>query len=131
MPASAAATGGIVRCMTVGRAQERDLQVVIYREGDGFAAQCLNVDVASQGATEAEARANILEALQLYFEEPAAREDYQPVGDAHVEQFVRLATDRYATPEPRPPLPSYVGVGASGRSDIAEGADEMLDGFGR
>jgi predicted RNase H-like HicB family nuclease len=79
---------GILRCMTAGYAQERDLQVVIYREGDGFVALCLNVDVASQGATEAEARANILEALQLYFEEPAAREDYQPVGDAHVEHLI-------------------------------------------
>jgi predicted RNase H-like HicB family nuclease len=75
--------------MAAGRAQERDLQVVIYREGDGVVARCLNVDVASQGATEAEARANILEALHLYFEEPAAREDYQPIGDAHVEHLIR------------------------------------------
>lgn len=67
---------------------QRSLQVVIYREGDGFVAQCLNVDVASDGVTEAEARANILEALELYFEEPAADADYQPVGDAHVEQLI-------------------------------------------
>ena len=67
-------------------ADERSLQVVIYRESDGFVAQCLNVDVASDGATEAEARANIREALELYFEEPEA--DYQTVGDAHIEQLI-------------------------------------------
>jgi predicted RNase H-like HicB family nuclease len=74
--------------MTAGYADERDLQVVIYREGDGFVAQCLNVDVASDGATEAEARANILEALQLYFDEPMGATDYQPVEDAHVEHLI-------------------------------------------
>jgi predicted RNase H-like HicB family nuclease len=49
-------------------------QVVIYAEGDGYVAQCLNVDVASEGASEEEARSNILEALQLYFEEPTLDE---------------------------------------------------------
>lgn len=33
-------------------------------------AQCLAVDVASQGATEEEALANLKEALELYFEPP-------------------------------------------------------------
>ena len=67
---------------------QRSLQVVIYREGDGFVAQCLNVDVASDGATEAEARTNIREALELYFDEPDTEADYQPVADAHVEQLI-------------------------------------------
>jgi predicted RNase H-like HicB family nuclease len=66
---------------------QRSLQVVIYSEGDGFVAQCLNVDVASDGATEDEARQNVREALELYFDEPDAGVDYQPVGNAHVEQL--------------------------------------------
>lgn len=33
-------------------------------------AQCLEVDVASQGATEEEALVNLKEALELYFEPP-------------------------------------------------------------
>jgi len=82
------AGAGILRCMNPVPAHERSLQVVIYREGDGFVVQCLNVDVASDGATEAEARANILEALELYFDEPAAQADYQPVADAHVERLI-------------------------------------------
>jgi hypothetical protein len=42
-----------------------------------------------------------------------------------------LATDLYATPGSRPPLPAFVGIGASDRSDVSERADEYLDGFRR
>lgn len=63
------------------------LRVVIYREGDGFVAQCLNVDVASEGATEEEARENIREALELYFEEPSAGAQAVVVGEGHVEEL--------------------------------------------
>ena len=44
----------------------------LSREGAWVVAQCLDVDVASQGATEEEALANQREALTLYFEEPRA-----------------------------------------------------------
>ena len=44
----------------------------VWREGDWFVAQCLEVDVASQGKTEEEALANLREALGLHFEEPRA-----------------------------------------------------------
>ncbi len=36
------------------------------REGDLWVAQCLQVDVASQGETEEEALANLEEALELF-----------------------------------------------------------------
>jgi predicted RNase H-like HicB family nuclease len=42
----------------------------VWREGDWYIAQCLEVDVASQGKTEDEALANLREALELYFEPP-------------------------------------------------------------
>jgi predicted RNase H-like HicB family nuclease len=42
----------------------------ITQEGEWYVAQCLEVDVASQGATEDEALANLREALELYFEAP-------------------------------------------------------------
>ena len=42
----------------------------LWQEGDWFVAQCLEVDVASQGETEEEALANLREALELYFEPP-------------------------------------------------------------
>lgn len=42
----------------------------IWQEGNWFIAQCLEVDIASQGESEAEALANLTEALELYFEFP-------------------------------------------------------------
>jgi predicted RNase H-like HicB family nuclease len=60
-----------------------NLQSVVYHEGEHFVAQCLNVDVASFGDTEAEALANLQEALELYFEDAPAS-DAVPVEDAEV-----------------------------------------------
>ena len=47
---------------------------VVWREGDGYVALCPAVDVASQGATVAEARDNLAEALTLFFETAGAAE---------------------------------------------------------
>jgi predicted RNase H-like HicB family nuclease len=44
----------------------------VWQEDDWYVAQCLEVDVASQGETEEEALANLEEALTLHFEEPRA-----------------------------------------------------------
>jgi predicted RNase H-like HicB family nuclease len=43
------------------------LQASIVPEGSGFVAQCLEIDVASQGDTVDEALHNLKEALELYF----------------------------------------------------------------
>jgi len=51
---------------------KRSFAATVWREGDWFVSQCLEVDVASQGATEEEALANLKEALELYFEPPRA-----------------------------------------------------------
>lgn len=42
----------------------------LTREGDWIIAQCLEVDVASQGETEEKALENLREALELHFEPP-------------------------------------------------------------
>ncbi|CCI01209.1 MAG: type II toxin-antitoxin system HicB family antitoxin [Microcystis aeruginosa Ma_QC_Ch_20071001_S25] len=44
----------------------------IFQEDNWFVAQCLEVDVASQGETETEALNNLQEALELHFEPPCA-----------------------------------------------------------
>lgn len=44
----------------------------IWKEGEWFVAQCREVDVASQGESEAEALTNLREALELHFEPPTA-----------------------------------------------------------
>jgi predicted RNase H-like HicB family nuclease len=60
-----------------------NLQSVVYREGEHYVAQCLNVDVSSFGDTEDEALANLHEALELYFED-APTSDAVPVEAAEV-----------------------------------------------
>jgi len=44
---------------------KRPFAASVWREGDWYVAQCLELDVASQGETEAEALANLKEALVL------------------------------------------------------------------
>lgn len=46
----------------------RRLTVIIVREGSGYVASCPDLDVASQGDSVSEARNNIKEALELFFE---------------------------------------------------------------
>ena len=53
---------------------KRTLTVIIEREGDGYVALCPEVDVASQGDTLDEARDNLKEALELFFETASAEE---------------------------------------------------------
>ena len=44
------------------------MTAIIEREDDGFFALCPELDIASQGSTIEEARANLVEALTLFFE---------------------------------------------------------------
>jgi predicted RNase H-like HicB family nuclease len=53
---------------------KRTFTASIWQEGDWYVAQCLEVDVASQGMTEDEALTNLQEALELHFEAPIASE---------------------------------------------------------
>ena len=51
---------------------KRPFAATVWREGNWYVSQCLEVDVASQGATEEEALANLKDALELHFEPPQA-----------------------------------------------------------
>ncbi len=46
-----------------------DLQSVVWKEGNHYISQCLDVDVSSFGKTKKEALAMLQEALELYFED--------------------------------------------------------------
>ncbi|MGD0913579.1 MAG: type II toxin-antitoxin system HicB family antitoxin [Terracidiphilus sp.] len=50
------------------------MTAIIEREDDGFVALCPELDIASQGSSVEEARANLIEALQLFFETAAPSE---------------------------------------------------------
>lgn len=53
---------------------KRELTAIIEREGSGYVSLCPELDVASQGDTIEEARANLIEALELFFETASEEE---------------------------------------------------------
>ena len=57
----------------------KTLTIAVAQEGDLYVAQCLEVDVASQGASHEEARANLIEALELFFEDQNVQVGAAPV----------------------------------------------------
>jgi len=61
------------------------MTAIIEREDDGFVALCPELDIASQGATIEEARANLIEALMLFFEAASPSEVQRRL---HSEVFV-------------------------------------------
>jgi len=50
----------------------RQFKASIWKEGAWYIAQCLDVDIASQGESEEEALANLREAIGLHFTPPVA-----------------------------------------------------------
>lgn len=53
---------------------KRQLTAIIEREGDGYVAFCPEVDIASQGESIEQARENLREALELFFESASPEE---------------------------------------------------------
>ncbi len=53
---------------------KRTVTMIIEREDDGYVAMCPEYDVASQGDTVSEARANLKEALELFLETASPEE---------------------------------------------------------
>jgi predicted RNase H-like HicB family nuclease len=47
---------------------KRTFTASVWQESNSFVAQCLEIDIASQGETQTEALANLEEALSLHFE---------------------------------------------------------------
>ncbi|MBK9980968.1 MAG: type II toxin-antitoxin system HicB family antitoxin [Saprospiraceae bacterium] len=52
----------------------KELTAIIEKEGDGYVALCPELDVASEGDTIEEARANLIEALELFYETASTEE---------------------------------------------------------
>jgi predicted RNase H-like HicB family nuclease len=52
----------------------RQVTVIIEKEDNGYVALCPEVDVASQGDSIVEAKDNLREALELFFETASAQE---------------------------------------------------------
>ena len=63
----------------------RRLTALIEREGDGYVALCPELDIASQGDSIEQARDNLREALELFFEVASDEEvDRRLSGDVFV-----------------------------------------------
>jgi predicted RNase H-like HicB family nuclease len=59
------------------------LTAIIEREGDGYLSICPELDLASQGDNIEEARQNLIEALELFFEtaDPSEVKNRLPTND--------------------------------------------------
>lgn len=53
---------------------QKQLTAIIERESDGYVSLCPELDIASQGDTIEEARQNLQEALELFFETASPQE---------------------------------------------------------
>lgn len=63
------------------------LTAIIEKEGDGYVSLCPELDIASQGDTIEQARDNLKEALELFFETASPEEIKQRLhGDIFVTQ---------------------------------------------
>ena len=67
----------------------RQMTAIIEREGDSYVALCPELDIASQGTSVSEARANLKEAIELFYEAAPASEIQRRLHDeiyvTHVE----------------------------------------------
>lgn len=61
--------------------QKIELTGLIQREGDEFVSCCVELDIASQGATVEEAERNLEEAVGLFFETASKTEIQRRLGD--------------------------------------------------
>ena len=52
----------------------KTLTAILEREGNGFVALCPELDIASQGESLEEAKANLREAIELFFESASRSE---------------------------------------------------------
>ena len=75
------------------------LTAVIEREGDGYVSTCPELDIVSQGSTVEEARRNLVEAVERFFEAASPSE---------IER--RWKTETYVT-SIMPTMPSDRGKG--------------------
>ena len=97
----------------------KQMTAIIEREGDGYVSLCPELDIASQGATVAEARENLKEALELFFETASANEIqsrlHHEVYVTQVEVAVALAPPVFGSRGPRDPREKRLYRGSAQR----------------
>jgi predicted RNase H-like HicB family nuclease len=79
------ASSGILACTGIGAIMQKQLTAIIERENDGYVSLCPELDIASQGGSIEEARENLREAVELFFEAASPEEIQQRL---HEEVYV-------------------------------------------
>jgi predicted RNase H-like HicB family nuclease len=69
----------------------KNLKYIIYREGDYYVSQCLNIEVASFGTSIDEALSNLKEAVELYLEDNQTLTNFHEVGELMLGEFALRA----------------------------------------
>lgn len=69
----------------------KNLKYIIYREGDYYVSQCLNIEVASFGTSIDEALSNLKEAVELYLEDNKSLTHFNEVGEFMLGEFALRA----------------------------------------
>lgn len=60
-----------------------DFKNIVWREGEYYVAQCLNIEVSSFGKNKEEALKNLKEAIELYMED-ASVDDLNKIEDPEI-----------------------------------------------
>jgi len=68
----------------------KQMTAIIEREDGGYVALCPELDIASQGNTIEEARENLREALELFFESASPEEIQQRLHDEVYVTYVEV-----------------------------------------
>ncbi len=69
----------------------KSLKYIVYKEGDYYVSQCLNIDISSFGTTSEEAIENLKEAVELYFEDSDNSDSYTDIDETMIgETFVNV-----------------------------------------
>jgi predicted RNase H-like HicB family nuclease len=66
----------------------KNIKYLVYKEGNYYVSQCLNVDVSSFGETIDEAISALKEAVSLYFENEDDNVQYQVIGETLIGEDV-------------------------------------------
>ena len=67
------------------------LKYILYKEGDYYVSQCLNVEVSSFGDTVQESIDNLKEAVELYLEDNHEINNFRAINEAMIgETFINV-----------------------------------------
>jgi len=75
---------------------KRAFTAIIEREGDGYVSICPELDIASQGDSVEQARANLIEAVELFMETASPSEIKERLHDEVLVTRVEVAVGKAA-----------------------------------